>query len=248
MVSFEEYVYADQLCIFETYNPGAVVQVWAYTMYDEWELLWQQQPQSKPRQTRLFTPPIRKIPVPTRIIRLDFNHQRLHYFTQIDAIMLTGVQYEPRAGEGMGRRSGEIVGGLIQRKLYRLQFKPMKVANHAEAVKDFLVNRLENFIVTSGMSGMDDDDNDDDGRRPVTLNDLPVEILFNICSHLDLISLFRMSATCRTLRAVATDPILYKEVNLKPYWHLFADDLFETLTKRLPFSKRGCNVLENNNS
>lgn len=103
--------------------------------------------------------------------------------------MLTGVKYEPpprsSCGGGMGIVNDGKKGGPIQRKLDRVKFKPIKVENHAEAVKDFLVNRFENFIVASGMiecgggggGASSDEDASEEGavrRRPVTLNDLPV--------------------------------------------------------------------------
>lgn len=104
--------------------------------------------------------------------------------------MLTGVKYEPppRSSCGSGCGGGIVTdggkkGGPIQRKLDRVKFKPIKVENHAEAVKDFLVNRFENFIVASGMidgggGASSDEDANEEGaavrRRPVTLNDLPV--------------------------------------------------------------------------
>lgn len=44
------------------------------------------------------------------------------------------------------------------------------------------------------------------------------EILLHIAGHLDLVSLCRLARTCRQLRNVAYDPILYTSVNCRPYW------------------------------
>lgn len=65
-MKFEDYVYPEQLCIFETYNPGAVIQVWAYTINEEWSLLWEERPQRVSRQTRMFSPNINKLRDPTK--------------------------------------------------------------------------------------------------------------------------------------------------------------------------------------
>lgn len=40
----------------------------------------------------------------------------------------------------------------------------------------------------------------------------------HIAGHLDLVSLCRLAQTCRQLRNVAYDPILYTAVNCRPYW------------------------------
>lgn len=186
VVQFEEYVYPEQLCIFETYNPGAVVQVYAYTINEEWILLWQEKSKKTPKTTRLFSPNIKKIWDPTRIIRLDFNHTYLHYFTEIDAIMLTGYKYiapvsvlnQQLSGNGVVGKRRRDRRGPIQRKLESVQFKPMKVQNHASVLKDFLVNEFENFIIESGMLPTNNTEIDSTVDRsillPITLQDLPV--------------------------------------------------------------------------
>lgn len=53
-----------------------------------------------------------------------------------------------------------------------------------------------------------------------------------ICGYLDLIALFRLAETCRLLRDVACDPILYVAVNLRPYWHLVDATCLGALQKR----------------
>lgn len=179
VVKFEEYVYPEQLCIFETYNPGAIVQVWAYTINEEWILLWQEQSQKTPKATRLFSPNITKIWDPTCIIRLDFNHTYLHYFTEIDAVMLSGYKYNSPTNllnaPGSGGRRRRERRGPIQRKLESVQFKPMKVQNHADVLKDFLVNEFENFIIESGMVPVADEID----YNVLSLKDLPVLILLS---------------------------------------------------------------------
>lgn len=111
-----------------------------------------------------------------RIIRLDFNHTHLDYFTEIDSIILTGLKYTAV------NMSAQLLSNLrrnrrgpIERKLESVQFKPMKVQNHEDVLKDFLVNQFEHFIMESGMAP-DDDVNrcNEFGKVPITLKDLPV--------------------------------------------------------------------------
>lgn len=64
------------------------------------------------------------------------------------------------------------------------------------------------------------------------------EVLLKICSFLDLISLFRVSQTCKKLHEVARDSLLYTEVNLKPYWHLANSSLLRTLNERCRYVKK----------
>lgn len=49
---------------------------------------------------------------------------------------------------------------------------------------------------------------------------------------MDLKSLFKVTQTCRTLYEVGTDPSLYRELNLRPYWNVINDRVLSTLTQR----------------
>lgn len=58
------------------------------------------------------------------------------------------------------------------------------------------------------------------------------EILLKIFSYLDLRSLFKATRACRKLYEVGTDPMLYRELNLRPYWNLINDSVMATLAQR----------------
>ncbi|KOB77619.1 putative fbxl4 [Operophtera brumata] len=88
-VSFSKEVYPLEVSIFETYNPGALVRIWARGPAS-WMLLWEGEPEYVVERPRIFTPPIRQINVPTRILRLEFNHKLLPYYTELDAVLLKG--------------------------------------------------------------------------------------------------------------------------------------------------------------
>lgn len=67
MLQFEEYVLPEKVSVFETYNPGAVVQIWAFTIAGEWLPLWQCANHAPvDREPRIFAPPLRRIAEPTK--------------------------------------------------------------------------------------------------------------------------------------------------------------------------------------
>lgn len=154
--------------------------------------------------------------------------------------------------------------GPIQRRLERVQFKPVAHENR-DVLKDFLIKDLENFIAEinsgNGSNACNEIVPDDTDYAQFTLKNLPVccfvtqnslstdlikfiffqfqsEILLKICSFLDMTSLFRIAETCRKLHQVARDPSLYTEVNLKPYWHLVDAPVLQTLSPRCRFLKK----------
>ncbi|XP_059609480.1 F-box/LRR-repeat protein 4 [Phlebotomus argentipes] len=234
VVEFEEFVIPHAISIYETYNPGAIVKIWAFfSTTDTWHCLWSSYPDPDVEKwPRKFAPEIKRIPLPTKILRLEFNHVFLDYFTEIDGIELTGRKCDVRdVSDSATRRSKK---GPIQRKLESVQFKLRQIENHTDILKDFLANDLGNFMKEAGLVPEEIEDN----TPQITLKDLPCEILFKILSYLDLVSIFRTAQVCRKLYDVATDPFLYQEINLKPYWHSACDELLATLTKRATLLKK----------
>lgn len=88
--------------------------------------------------------------------------------------------------------------GPIERKLESVQFKPMKVQNHEDVLKDFLVNQFEHFIMESGMAPADDVNHCNEfGIVPITLKDLPVRrwnciIASTHCFHINSLFLIQV--------------------------------------------------------
>lgn len=179
MVQFEEFVFPDHVTIFETFNPGAVVKIWAFTSTEEWICLWDEQScRDQLRDPREFTPTLRCCNLPTRIIRIEFNHQHLDYFTEIDAVMLTGKKVNSVRMPSLlpvnhhQNRYQHLIGkGPILRKLESVQFRPLPIENHQNLLKDFLIRDLENFIaeIDNGITVPDDTE-----TAQFTLKHLPV--------------------------------------------------------------------------
>uniref|UniRef100_A0A1B0CEB9 F-box domain-containing protein n=2 Tax=Lutzomyia longipalpis TaxID=7200 RepID=A0A1B0CEB9_LUTLO len=237
VVEFEEFVIPEAIAVYETYNPGAIVKIWAYfSTISTWKCLWYSFPDPYvEKRPRIFSPPLKKVALPTKIIRLEFNHIFLDYFTEIDGMVLTGRKCD--VGEicdaAAMRKSKK---GPILRKLESVQFKLRQIENHKDILKDFLANDLGNFMKEVGL--VHEDEKEDNTPPQITLKDLPCEILFKILSYLDLVSIFRTAQVCKKLYDVATDPFLYQEINLKPYWHAVCDEMLTTLTKRATLLKK----------
>lgn len=72
VIGFEQFVVPEKIIIFETYNPGAIVRIWAFTVEEKWVRLWEttkQQLQSNRerctfRKATPFAPPIKLIKTP----------------------------------------------------------------------------------------------------------------------------------------------------------------------------------------
>jgi len=90
-IEFRDAVYPIRVSIFETYNPGSVIRIWAQNLKNQWFLLWSGSPQIVPSTTRIFSPPLRPCDFKTKILRLEFNHSLLNYYTELDAVMLIGT-------------------------------------------------------------------------------------------------------------------------------------------------------------
>ncbi|XP_044272670.1 F-box/LRR-repeat protein 4-like isoform X2 [Tribolium madens] len=91
-LGFERAVVPRDVCIYETYNPGAVVRIWGRFSERHWKLLWEGPPEVYPEESRKFHPTITKYNCLINEIRLEFNQSHLKYHTAIDAVLLGGYQ------------------------------------------------------------------------------------------------------------------------------------------------------------
>lgn len=177
VIQFEEYVYPRQICIFETYNPGAIVKLWAFTIDERWACLWEDKSDDSTiiADPRVFRPTIKNIKIPTKIIRIEFNHRHLDYFTEIDSILLEGIKYDSSDGNKTNSMyPRHMQKGPIQRKLEKVSFNtvPPTNQNQNRVLKD-----LENFIaeINCGyLNGSGSIVPDDTDIAPFTLKNMPV--------------------------------------------------------------------------
>uniref|UniRef100_A0A8D8FQ96 F-box/LRR-repeat protein 4 n=1 Tax=Culex pipiens TaxID=7175 RepID=A0A8D8FQ96_CULPI len=220
LVRFEEPVLPEQIKVFETYNPGAIVRIWAYTQAEQWFLLWDVEsgnenlPPVERNHARIFCPPLNPAPSPTRFIRFEFNHAQLEYSTQLDAILMLGQKFVPN---------------VVPSK--KQKFLPKITVNQEVILQNYSPD-LECTSQASSRSATPTESG-------LTLDQMPYDVLFNIMAHLDLRSLYRCGQVCRTLHhIVAVDSLLYAELNLKPYWACASSAMLQSLKKRCAFTKK----------
>ncbi|CAL1676719.1 unnamed protein product [Lasius platythorax] len=91
-IQYFESVYPIRVSIYEIYNPGSVIAIWAQDPYGQWHRLWSGSPQKiETKNSRVFSPPLRLCNFRTRTLRLEFNHSLLDYYTELDAVLLIGT-------------------------------------------------------------------------------------------------------------------------------------------------------------
>lgn len=187
VVEFEDFVFPSDILIYETYNPGAIVKLWAFTINEKWICLWEDESinetdviRTYPNDSHIFSPTINEIKIPTRIIRIEFNHRHLDYFTEIDGVLLEGIKYTPRADLHELMNVSQANKGPIQRKLEKVSFSTVPVPapnqNQDQLLKDFLIKDLESFIakINCGGRGLSPNVPDISEKNPHTLKNMPV--------------------------------------------------------------------------
>ncbi|XP_055526114.1 F-box/LRR-repeat protein 4 [Wyeomyia smithii] len=219
LARFEEPVYPDSITVFETYNPGGIVRIWAYTQADQWVCLWDLAEASDDSVTpiarnraRQFCPRLKACPNPTRYIRLEFNNTQLEYFTQIDAILLVGQKNVLNKNPS-----------LKKLQMFNLQTNTISTEEEQTSVSESMSSRSVTPTEEPRLS----------------LDQMPYEILFKIMSFLDLRSLFRCGSVSRMFHEiVATNSLLYTTVNLRPYWNCASSATLRSLRGRCAYTKK----------
>ncbi|KOX72873.1 F-box/LRR-repeat protein 4 [Melipona quadrifasciata] len=90
-LEYYQEVYPIRVSIYETYNPGSVIGIWAQNSEGKWYQLWNGFPQVVPHKPRIFSPHLQLCNFKTKMIRLEFNHSLLDYYTELDAVLLIGT-------------------------------------------------------------------------------------------------------------------------------------------------------------
>lgn len=192
MVEFEEFVIPSEIRIYETYNPGAIVKLWAFTINEKWICLWEDDGADDDNNinriysndSHIFSPIIDEIKIPTRIIRIEFNHRNLDYFTEIDGILMEGVKFTPQPELQQLMTLSQANKGPIQRKLEKVSFTTVPAVNQNQdrMLKDFLIKDLENFIAKINCCESHEltpTVPDPADKNPFTLKNMPVSTITN---------------------------------------------------------------------
>ena len=118
-----------------------------------------------------------------RIVRIDFNHQFLDYFTEIDGVMLIGKKFNCAKFPGFHQFTQDrSLKGPIQRKLEKVKFKPRHVDDSENYLNDYLIKDLENFLtnIESEIEAPDDCE-----TAQFTLQHMPVRIIFGLMTRIE---------------------------------------------------------------
>ncbi|XP_067138506.1 F-box/LRR-repeat protein 4 isoform X2 [Centruroides vittatus] len=201
-VRFKEKVYPLELNIYETYNPGAIVKVLAYSYGSaEWKIIWKSLPQIVHSQSRIFKIETKNVNFATDLYRLEFHHAHLKYYYELDAISLTGKS-------------------LLFSFQYILQSESNLNANEeiglAETFEKVSLKAIKEYkSLANGYFDL-----------------LPSEVFNVILSYLDLMSLCIAARVSRLFYKHCYDPTLYTGLELKLYWNKVTSDMLYGLKNR----------------
>lgn len=68
-----------------------MIGIWAQDSNRLWFKLWTGPCQTVAQKSRIFSPPLKTCKFKTKVLRLEFNHALLDYYTELDAILLIGT-------------------------------------------------------------------------------------------------------------------------------------------------------------
>ncbi|KAK7601643.1 hypothetical protein V9T40_009084 [Parthenolecanium corni] len=237
-ISFDRKVRPLSVDIYETYHPGSVVRIWASDGFEKWKLLWEGPPQVRDHMPNIFSPPINKINFCTNLLRLEFNHSHLDYYTEIDAVSMTGT-LEPTepvishfvcdASEHCKPPECEEESNSSEHKVSNAQLN-----NENSASSAILPNCSKSESPSESIDESSAVGKNINGAFAI----LPDESVLKIFSFLDLVSLNRCARVNRPFNALATDSLLYASINLKPYWYLISSDSLNYLSLRCKYLQK----------
>ncbi|XP_049873276.1 F-box/LRR-repeat protein 4 [Pectinophora gossypiella] len=224
-VSFERAVYPMEVSVFETYNPGALIRIWAWGP-KSWVLLWEGEPEYVGDTPRIFSPPIREMNFPSRVLRLEFNHRLLPYYTELDAVLLKGK--EPAS-----------VVRIKNTFSYSTLFIPKTppIVEKGQLLNRILASNLHQSIVIPNNNCVKQKQIDT-GPPLGDFHRLPDETILCVMKYLDMQSLCRCAQVNRHFNRLASDAILYRSIDLRPYWHCVQSQVLVTLSMRCKFLQK----------
>ncbi|XP_071565534.1 F-box/LRR-repeat protein 4-like isoform X2 [Temnothorax nylanderi] len=214
-IKFHEAVYPIRVSIYEVYNPGNIIKIWAQdSSNNQWILLWDGSPQIVPPISRLFSPPLQLCNFKTNILKLEFKHSIFDY-TKLDAVMLIGTSelILPRNPE-------ESLTDLLKRLncMYSHHEDVHNLtANYEKAHLD--IDHLQkNFpehciICKSDVENSFHKNNFGNEKTSVLLR--KDEVILEILKHLDLKTLCLMNQVNKRFNDLTRDPLLYTRLNMR---------------------------------
>ena len=212
-LSYTKALYPTEVTIYETFSPGAVVRVLACdrSPFDHkksespcrWEVLWEGENHVADPVARKFVCKSKQIDFKTRYIRVEFNSTLCSYYTELDAISLTGYVSLPNNQDNSINllENSHLLGNKL---IYGSKAKLIKQLDHLSVFgKKLTYDReaTEEEIENSGLFSF-----------------MPLEILSYQLSYLDFQAFARLSRSCKYMWRLCGDARFYRSLNLKSYW------------------------------
>ncbi|XP_033107249.1 F-box/LRR-repeat protein 4-like [Anneissia japonica] len=207
---FDTPLYPSNILFYETYHPGAVVEIYACNIKDisecnsqqniRWECLYSCFMQATYNEFRKFSPTLKTCSFPTSLLRIVFRHEHLDYYTEIDAVELVGITADSHDGTDLD-------------KLYK-EIQHLDISKTAKENCD----ETSTSIPGAGANG--------------GFDILPAEVIQFIFQHLTIPDLCRVAPVCHLFKKHCYDSILYCQLNIQPYWFKFNDSDLERFSSR----------------
>ncbi len=89
-VHYARPMFAQEIQIYETYNPGSIVKVEAITVVADYIMVWEGQPKASSECPRVFRVPVEGVEAPLTGVRLTFDQSVIGDWNEIDAVQLVG--------------------------------------------------------------------------------------------------------------------------------------------------------------
>nr|BDI00198.1 Fbxl4 protein [Gryllus bimaculatus] len=236
-LEFEQSVYPVRVNIYETYNPGSVIRIWAADCNANWKLLWEGEPQDIGHMPRIFSPELRVINFETRLLRLEFYHLHLDYYTELDAVLMLGTK-QPMSNlqyphDLEDPSVGKLTSQILQLNIHNI---PPQV-DISNSISDFLGKDFPRYLseANSMSSGLPLQTTNETGKKIDRLSD---ELILYIFGFLDLVSLCRCAQVSRHFYDLANDGLLYTELNLKVYWNYVTPCALNSLSHRCQYLQK----------
>ncbi|CAF3151034.1 unnamed protein product [Rotaria socialis] len=216
IVGFGRPVHPDQIDIYETYNPGAIVRVSARNSRDkdDWEIVWQTEAPHVEGQSRIFSLPCSNLSCGTiDQIRLDINCSAAGNWCEIDCIKLIG--YTSHNDMSYKELTANLKQLLIDDCLADVTFE-LDNGRTISSYRNILSNRCVYFAQLF-------DEYPSDIEKPIKINNISYEAFYQILYFIytDTLEPVLQYETCLELMRKAD------EYYLSPIY----DQAFESLKK-----------------
>jgi F-box/leucine-rich repeat protein 4 len=166
-------------------------------------------------------------------IRLEFEHSKLEYYTEIDAVEIIGYSHDISNSRKIANNLRSIADSFGDMSMGETQVKsilesdsktePVVTDSPNEPSSPKTMFKQQKSISWSKESRRRSSNPTTPPNKMTScsnITELPNEILNLILSYLDLKAIFSLRSTCKAFYDVCSDDHLFKKLDLQPYWNL----------------------------